>query len=189
MPVAVSDMAVATVAGVTYLLGGEDNSGTPSRRSPSPASPSKPGTWVAGADPFNGHLLIADRGNDRLLLVDTSQVGRPGASPQPTAPAPAVGFYFPDDAFFAKHGTAIITNQEDQNTIIELAYPSGAVIASYGHPNRPGSAPGYLDQPDDAYLLGRRAGHRGRRHELQAGLPQPRLYLPRRDRHRPPLRP
>jgi hypothetical protein len=57
------------------------------------------------------------------------------------------GLYFPDDAFFARHGTAIITNQEDQDTIIELAYPSGKVIASYGHPGRAGSAPGYLTSP------------------------------------------
>ena len=79
----------------------------------------------------------------------------PGAS-RPHRTAPAEGFYYPDDAFFAKHGTAIITNQEDQDTIIELAYPSGAVIASYGHPGNPEAAPGYLAQPDDAYLLAKR---------------------------------
>ncbi|HEY2428246.1 MAG TPA: hypothetical protein VGI06_04910, partial [Acidimicrobiales bacterium] len=151
LPVAVSDMAVATVGGTTYLLGGEDDAGHPVasvatvRLGPSPAA-------SAAGPPFSGHLLIADRGNNRLLVVDASK-NVVWEYPSASAPAPPQGFYFPDDAFFAKHGTAIITNQEDQNTIIELAYPSGSVIASYGHPNRPGAAPGYLDQPDDAYLL------------------------------------
>lgn len=151
MPVAVSDMAVATVGGATYLLGGEDDAGHPVA-SVAVASfvPQKAATGAA-AVPFNGQLLIADRGNNQLLLVDTAKniIWR---FPSAAAPAPKEGFYFPDDAFFAKHGTAIITNQEDQDTIIELAYPSGAVIGSYGHAGHPGSAPGYLSQPDDAYL-------------------------------------
>jgi hypothetical protein len=64
-----------------------------------------------------------------------------------------LGFYFPDDAFFANHGTAIISNQEQNNTIVKIAYPSGKIIWSYGHPRRPGASPGYLHEPDDAYLL------------------------------------
>ena len=33
--------------------------------------------------------------------------------PSATGPAPPGGFYFPDDAFFIRHGTAIISNQEE----------------------------------------------------------------------------
>ena len=117
--------------------------------------------------PFDGQLLIADRGNNRLVLVDATK-SVPWTYPSATAPAPPEGFYFPDDAFFAKDGSAIITNQEDQHTIIELAYPSGAVVARYGHSERPGRAPGYLNQPDDAYLLKQRRGHRRRCQELPA---------------------
>ena len=73
--------------------------------------------------------------------------------PSRSAPPPPGGFYFPDDAFFARHGTAIISNQEENETLVELAYPSGRVPWSYGHPRIAGSAPGYLDNPDDAYLL------------------------------------
>ena len=54
--------------------------------------------------------------------------------PSATAPVPTDGFYFPDDANLAKHGTAIITNQEDQDTIIELAFDS--------HPSTDGLIPG-----------------------------------------------
>jgi outer membrane protein assembly factor BamB len=64
-----------------------------------------------------------------------------------------LSFYFPDDAFFIHHGTAIISNQEENETIIELAYPSGKIIWSYGHPKQTGTATGYLHEPDDAYLL------------------------------------
>jgi outer membrane protein assembly factor BamB len=62
-------------------------------------------------------------------------------------------FYFPDDAFFTDHGTAILSNQEENGTIVKIAYPSGKIIWSYGHPGRPGTGTGYLHEPDDAYLL------------------------------------
>jgi hypothetical protein len=68
-------------------------------------------------------------------------------------PAPPGGFYFPDDAFFFGKGTGIISNQEDNHTIVEIGYPSGELLWQYGHPGRPGSSPGYLNQPDDAYVL------------------------------------
>ena len=73
--------------------------------------------------------------------------------PSATAPAPAGGFYFPDDAFFVQHAHEIISNEEENNTIVRIAFPSGVVTWSYGHPRTPGSSTGYLNQPDDAYLL------------------------------------
>ncbi len=149
LPVPSSEMAVATVGGTTYLVGGEDDTGRPFR---SVAAASMIPAAPTGARPFSGRLLIADRGNNRLLLV-TANKQVTWTFPSAATPAPPQGFYFPDDAFFAKSGTAIITNQEDQDTIIEISFPDGKVLASYGHPNQPGSAPGYLNQPDDAYLL------------------------------------
>ena len=73
--------------------------------------------------------------------------------PAPGLPRDPLRFYFPDDAFFTGHGTAIISNQEQNETIIKLAYPSGKIIWSFGHPAHSGTAPGYLNEPDDAYLL------------------------------------
>jgi hypothetical protein len=116
------------------------------------SSSSSAGGSATAPVPFTGDLLIADRGNDRLLLVDAAK-HLLWSFPSAAHPAPAQGFYFPDDAFFINHGTAIITNQEDQNTIEEIAYPSGRLIAIYGHPNVAGAGPGYLNQPDDAYAL------------------------------------
>ncbi|MGO8872832.1 MAG: PQQ-binding-like beta-propeller repeat protein [Acidimicrobiales bacterium] len=105
----------------------------------------------AGA-PYSGTLLIADRGNDRLIALDARR-DITWQYPSAQMPPPAGGFYFPDDAFFIKGGTGIISNQEDNHTIVEIGYPSGRILWQYGHPGQPGSAPGYLDQPDDAYLL------------------------------------
>jgi hypothetical protein len=156
LPIPTSDMAVTMLGQTAYLVGGEGQLSQPGTsvimaRMVGPRVPPEPGVTTAAA-PFQGDLLIADRGNNRLLLVNAGKQIL-WAFPSPPRPAPAMGFYFPDDAFFVNHGTAIITNQEDQHTIEEIAYPSGQLLASYGHPNVPGSAPGYLNQPDDAYLL------------------------------------
>jgi len=109
------------------------------------------GTPGAGS-PYSGTLLIADRGNDRIIALDTSR-NRTWVYPSATMPPPPGGFYFPDDSFFIHGGTGIISNQEDNHTIVEIGYPSGKLLFQYGHPMQSGSQPGYLNQPDDAYLL------------------------------------
>jgi hypothetical protein len=101
--------------------------------------------------PIPGYLLIADRGNDRMLLVDGAKhllwrYPRPGA----TLPMP---FRFDDDAFFGPVPDRIISNQEEQHTIQVISFPGGRVLWRYGHVDERGSAPGYLNTPDDAYLL------------------------------------
>ena len=109
------------------------------------------GSASSGA-PYRGTLLIADRGNDRLIAIDAAR-NTTWQYPSATMPPPPGGFYFPDDAFFIHGGTGIISNQEDNHTIVEIGYPSGKILWQYGHPGVSGAAPGYLNQPDDAYLL------------------------------------
>ena len=60
---------------------------------------------------------------------------------------------FDDDAFFTPGGHSIISNEEDNHDIVEISYPSGRIVWRYGHPGQPGSSPGYLNTPDDAYKL------------------------------------
>ena len=100
--------------------------------------------------PIPGFLLIADRGNDRMLLVDSAKhiLWR-----YPGGGRLAMKFVFDDDTFFGPHHDRIISNQEDQNTIQIVSFPGKHVIWRYGHVNVKGSAPGYLNTPDDAYLL------------------------------------
>jgi len=151
----VSHAGVAVLGNRAWLVGGETapNEETTAVQmfEPNPrfGVAGKPG---AGSPYYGDTLLIADRGNNRLLaLNDTGRII--WQYPGPGKPAPPGGFYFPDDAFFIRHGTAIISNQEENDTVVEIGYPSGKVLWQYGHPRQPGSLPGYLDNPDDAYLL------------------------------------
>jgi outer membrane protein assembly factor BamB len=150
LQVPVSHAAVAVAGSAAWIAGGESGGAIvaavqmirPSRAFGTAGAPG------AGSPFFGARLLVADRGNNRLLLLDSASRT---VWTYPSAGAPRL--YFPDDAFFTDHGTAIISNQEQNETIVKLAYPSGRITWSYGHPGRPGTAPGYLHEPDDAYLL------------------------------------
>ena len=100
--------------------------------------------------PFAGRLLIADRGNDRLLVVNAKGhvIWR---YPAPSLSAPSVPFYFPDDAFWVHRGRAILVNEEENHVLAEIAYPSGKTLWTYGQARSPGSGAGHLHQPDDVY--------------------------------------
>jgi hypothetical protein len=106
---------------------------------------------LAPPGPIPGYLLIADRGNNRMLLVNSAKhifwiyPGPDGA--------PAMPFRFDDDTFFGPKFDRIISNQEDQHTIQIISFPGRKVLWRYGHVNQKGSANGYLNTPDDAYLL------------------------------------
>jgi len=156
LQVPVSHASSAVVGATVWLVGGE-RGGTPVaavQMLRPDARFGRAGAPGAGSPYFGAKLLIADRGNDRLLLL--SDAGSILWSyPNATAPAPPgpKGFYFPDDAFFIHHGQAILVNQEENETLVEIAYPSGKILWTYGHPGQIGSGPGYLHEPDDAYLF------------------------------------
>ena len=154
LPAPVAFGAAGVVGGRAWLIGGEPD-GTPVDSVEMMVPNLKFGTagaTGAGSPYFGSHLLVADRGNDRLLVLDT--LNRVVWSyPSAYAAAPPGGFYFPDDAFFARHGTEIISNQEDNDTIVVISFPSGQLLWQYGHPRQASSLSGYLHTPDDAYLL------------------------------------
>jgi hypothetical protein len=106
---------------------------------------------LAPPGPLPGYLLIADRGNNRMLLVSSAKhifwtYPAPGKTP-------AMPFRFDDDTFFGPKIDRIISNQEDQHTIQIISFPGRKILWRYGHVNQQGSSPGYLRTPDDAYLL------------------------------------
>jgi hypothetical protein len=171
LPMPVSNAAAAASTSTGYLVGGIGQNGAPLTSiitlslvpapAPAPAGTTSTASTTTSAKapappssgaPFDGQLMIADRGNNRIIVVDAKKhlLWR---YPGPGRPAPPGGFYFPDDAFFIKSGTGIITNEEENETIVELGYPSGKILWSYGHPGVIGSTAGYLHEPDDAYLL------------------------------------
>ncbi|HSR95074.1 MAG TPA: PQQ-binding-like beta-propeller repeat protein [Solirubrobacterales bacterium] len=158
LPVAVSGGATATVGSTAYLIGGTGAGGAPlqtvvtlglrrERIEPEMQSPAS----ADGSYPFAGRLLIADRGNNRLIVVNARKQVL-WRFPSRVHPAPPGGFYFPDDAFFTHGGAGIVSNEEQNERIVQLAFPSGKLLWSYGHPGTAGSEPGYLHEPDDAYL-------------------------------------
>jgi outer membrane protein assembly factor BamB len=154
LQVPVSHAAVAVVGSTAWIVGGESHGAlvaTVQMLRPNRAFGTA-GVPGAGSPYFGARLLIADRGNNRLMLLDdtTHLVWK---YPSVTSPRDPMHFYFPDDAFFADHGTAIVSNQEQNETIVKIAYPSGKIIWSYGHPGHAGTSRGYLHEPDDAYLL------------------------------------
>lgn len=108
---------------------------------------------VGSGSPLPGYLLIADRDNNRLIIVNPSKriVWR---FPAPGELAPGQQFEGPDDAFISADGRYISTNEELVDSIAVLSLARRPRIAwQYGHPNVPGSSAGYLSHPDDAYLL------------------------------------
>ena len=152
LPSPTADSAVSVVANTAYLIGGEST--VTLQGVVTISATTAPANVVAAATtrPFAGALLIADRGNNQLIVVDANK-HRSWSYPAPGRAPPAGGFYFPDDAFFVDHGRSILSNEEDNNTIVRIAYPSGALLWSYGRPRVAGSSSGLLNQPDDAFLL------------------------------------
>lgn len=114
----------------------------------------QPGYLQPGSDPsaLPGPILIDDRNNSRLLLVDPK--GRilwqfPAAGDL----ASGQTFVEPDDAFFGPHGKHILATQESDFALTEISVRTGHITWRYGHPGTSGSAPGYLNNPDDAMIL------------------------------------
>jgi hypothetical protein len=138
------------------------SAGSPAGRSARPAEAGTPGNTarsllglpqLRSASPLPGYLMIADRNNNRLIVVapDHRVVWR---FPRPRADTRRQRFAGPDDAFLTPSGRAIITNEEFSDAIAEIALgPHPRIVWSYGHACTPVRAPGYLAHPDDAYLL------------------------------------
>ncbi|MCL5009141.1 MAG: hypothetical protein M1400_02235 [Patescibacteria group bacterium] len=94
------------------------------------------------------NVLIADRGNNRLLEVTPDKrVVWEYAFHLPKAGLGA------DDSFFTDSGNSVIVNLEEYHLIQIIDYASKRVTWSYGVAGHAGSAPGYLNTPDDAYKL------------------------------------
>ena len=98
--------------------------------------PLKPG-------PVPGYVMIADRNNNRIIMV----------SPSKKIVWEKDGLHDPDDAFFTPGYKSISTNEEYNQTMALIGTRSRRVEWSYGHADVRGSSPGYLSNPDDAYLL------------------------------------
>lgn len=121
------------------------------RRTPPIAEPNRKATPpLRPPPPIPGYLLIADRGNNRMLLVDGAKRIR---WRYPDRRRLAMPLRFDDDAFFGPRRNRIISNQEEQDTIQVISFPGGRLLWHYGHADVKSGRTGYLNTPDDAYLL------------------------------------
>ena len=99
-----------------------------------------------------GYVLIADRDNGRLILVapDKRVVW---SFPRPSDLRPGQTFHDPDDAFWTPGYRAISVNEEFNAQIALVTPRTHRLTWTYGRAGVPGSAPGQLSNPDDAYQL------------------------------------
>jgi hypothetical protein len=96
-----------------------------------------------------GYLMIADRGNDRILIVDPHghtifSYPRPGDHGT---------LYYDDDTFIEPGGERIISNEEDDQAIVEINLADRSQHVLFGHPGEIGSDMTHVNTPDDAYML------------------------------------
>jgi len=105
---------------------------------------------VPGSDPsvLPDAVLIADRSNNRLLVVDPQGriVWRFPSSGNGTLP-------LPDDAFFSPDGRQIVVTEEDVDMISVVDVLSRRISWRYGALDTPGSSANRLAHPDDAMML------------------------------------
>jgi len=104
-----------------------------------------------GSDPsvLPGDVLIADRSNSRLLVVDPEgrvvwRFPRPGDTR--TLP-------LPDDAFFSPNAREVVATEEDVAAVSVIDVTTRRVVYRYGQRGVSGSGPNRLSNPDDAMLL------------------------------------
>ena len=136
------------------------SSGSPARG----ASPFASAAWLPayagrghlapGSDPsvLPGPILIADKRNNRLLIVDPQGRVR-WHFPRARDLSPGQTFQIPDDAFFSPDGREIIATQEDDFVVTIIDIATHRIVYRYGHPGVPGIGANYLNNPDDAMLL------------------------------------
>ena len=99
-----------------------------------------------------GSLLIADKLNDRLIIIDPQGRLR-WQFPRHGDLAAGQTFHVPDDAFFTPDGRFIVATEEDDHVIRVIDVARHTIAYQYGVPGVHGSGPNRLWNPDDAVML------------------------------------
>ena len=155
LQVPVSHAAAVVAGAAAWIIGGESGGKLvsavqmlrPSRAFGTAGAPR------AGPPYFGARLLVADRGNNRLLLLD-ARMHVLMAVPASVFPA-RTGRGCTSPTTRSSPAAAPPSSPTRSRTRPSSRSPTrpGRIIWSYGHPGRAGAAAGYLSEPDDAYLL------------------------------------
>ena len=119
--------------------------------SPNSSGAAGPPPVAVARGPFSGYLMIADRQNGRIIMVDASHRIRwrfpiRGSLPRGQR-------FSADDAFLSPDGRSIMANEESHQVVVRIDIRTRRVVWEYGHYDSLGSGPGFLNTPDDAYPL------------------------------------
>lgn len=131
-----------------------ESSVDPASASPSVAPPAvapSPAGPAAHPGLFPGGLLIADRGNRRLLVVTSGSTilwrfPVKGSLPRGQQ-------FAADDAFISPDGRTIVANDDTHQVVDRIDIASRRLAWQYGHYDVASRRAGYLNGPDDAYPL------------------------------------
>jgi hypothetical protein len=131
--------------------------GLAARWAPQNVVGAQPGTAVAYAAASQqpgpgGYILIADRGNNRILVV-SPQRRIAFRFPSPADLAAGRKLFYNDDTFVEPGGRALIANEEDNHAIVEVGIADHSLRVLFGHPGHVGAGRTHLNTPDDAYTL------------------------------------
>lgn len=97
-----------------------------------------------------GYLMIADRGNNRILIADPQHriVFR-----YPEEGRDSSTLYYDDDTFIEPGGAYVISNEEENQDVIEVNLSTRTQTTLFGQPGVAGSDSTHAREPDDAYML------------------------------------
>jgi hypothetical protein len=124
----------------------------PARARPDTPAMRALGLPPVGPGPVPGYVLIADRNNNRILIVSPGKrvVWR---FPRPGDLRPGQSFRDPDDAFFTTDDRRIITNEEFNEQVAQIDLRRHRIVWTYGRAGVAGAGADELSNPDDAYAL------------------------------------
>ena len=142
--------ALRSVSAATNATGAVPSGGA---ATPTGGTSTSPGASPVATSPgpFPGGLLIADRGNNRIIVVNNA--GHILWRFPAAGSLPAGQQFSADDAFLDPSGLTIVANDEGHQVIDRIDIATRKIVWQYGHYNRMNSRLGYLHTPDDAYPL------------------------------------
>jgi hypothetical protein len=138
-------LAPASVGGLAALWAPSNVVGT----QPGTAAAYSRASRLAG---LPGYLLVADRGNNRIVIVDPERhvIFR---FPDGADLAAGRNLFFDDDVFVEPGGRALLSNEEEDHAIVQIGIADHSLRLLFGHPGHVGSDATHLNFPDDAYML------------------------------------